>query len=556
MLDEPAPQGAPQLVSTHPRPENNMFTRILAAPSGSLLAAAPLLAVYPTPQVQDLGSLPGVNSSWAAINADGTVATGTAISPTSGAGAAWVWDEQFGYRLLESGGAFETIALFISADGSVALGQSSVAPGVGRTVALWNTSTGQRVDFPIGPDLSLLPAGISADGSVVAGTSHSASEVRRAFLWTPIGGAISLGLLGGTDSHARGISQDGSTIVGDARDAAGTKVAVRWRIDGSVERIPGLPLTATAGSATHVSEAGTYIAGTINDASAPSRIFFHDGITGLTHFGSGAGLSSPVQLRGMSTDGSTLLLERGSNETFLWRPGSTTLIPIEDGGHFQAGAISKNGGAVVGTYTDPSNGLSSAARWERSTGLLIQPGLGGSTSSYRISDDGSTLFGEADVAGGVLRPAIWRSSGQLGANFCAPTALNSSGRLGKLIATGNNSLGTPGLTFQATELPPATTSFVLASRTTTSPMAVAGSSGTLCLGGEVGRLLAPGQLQVTDAAGAFSLEVDPNVLPTPTSGTTAAVFGEAWSFQAWHRDVLVGPLTTSNLTNAVTVRFY
>ncbi len=53
--------------------------------------------------------------------------------------------------------------------------------------------------------------------------------------------------------------------------------------------------------------------------------------------------------------------------------------------------------------------------------------------------------------------------------------------------------------------------------------------------------------------GSISLTVDPQNLSTAT-GTTAAMAGQIWNFQAWHRDS-VGGSPTSNFTNAVTILF-
>jgi hypothetical protein len=55
------------------------------------------------------------------------------------------------------------------------------------------------------------------------------------------------------------------------------------------------------------------------------------------------------------------------------------------------------------------------------------------------------------------------------------------------------------------------------------------------------------------ATGTFSLRPNVHALPTPT-GLIAAVAGETWNFQAWHRDS-VGGAATSNLTDAVAITY-
>jgi len=75
-----------------------------------------------------------------------------------------------------------------------------------------------------------------------------------------------------------------------------------------------------------------------------------------------------------------------------------------------------------------------------------------------------------------------------------------------------------------------------------------GSQGVLCLGGPIGRY-AP-QTFATSALGSGALAVDLGALPQPT-GFRAALPGETWTFQAWHRDA--NPSVTSNFTHAVSI---
>ena len=81
-----------------------------------------------------------------------------------------------------------------------------------------------------------------------------------------------------------------------------------------------------------------------------------------------------------------------------------------------------------------------------------------------------------------------------------------------------------------------------------------GSVGVLCLAGSIGRFA--NAVLNTGASGTFSLQLDPTAIPQPT-GTVAAVAGQLWFFQAWHRDVRPGGgPPTSNFTNAAGVPFY
>ena len=80
-----------------------------------------------------------------------------------------------------------------------------------------------------------------------------------------------------------------------------------------------------------------------------------------------------------------------------------------------------------------------------------------------------------------------------------------------------------------------------------------GSQGNLCLGGQIGRYVGPGQIQNSGTAGEISLLLALGATPTP-SGLVAVQPGETWNFQCWFRDA-VGGQATSNFTNGVEIVF-
>jgi probable HAF family extracellular repeat protein len=84
----------------------------------------------------------------------------------------------------------------------------------------------------LGGDSSLALA-VSADGSVVVGWATNAAGQKRAFRWTAARGMQDLGTLGGSESEAHGVSADGSVVVGWACNAAGQPRAFRWTASGA-----------------------------------------------------------------------------------------------------------------------------------------------------------------------------------------------------------------------------------------------------------------------------------------------------------------------------------
>ena len=125
---------------------------------------------------------------------------------------------------------------------------------------------------------------------------------------------------------------------------------------------------------------------------------------------------------------------------------------------------------------------------------------------------------------------------------------------GIVLASGDPRLATGALELTATLLPPNSFGFFLTSQAQGNVVNAGGSEGTLCLGGNIGRFVGPGQVMNSGASGGLTLTVDLNAVPAATpTGVVAVQAGETWNFQAWHRDV--NPAPTSNFTDAVSVTF-
>ena len=96
-------------------------------------------------------------------------------------------------------------------------------------------------DLPGGPYQSFV-RDVSADGSVVVGTSRVADFTNSAFRWTPATGMVAMAP-GGTFSavsDAHGVSDDGSVVVGDGR-SAGNPEGFRWTQAGGFVGLGDLP---------------------------------------------------------------------------------------------------------------------------------------------------------------------------------------------------------------------------------------------------------------------------------------------------------------------------
>ena len=162
-----------------------------------------------------LGDLPGgdFRSSATGVSADGSVIVGGGHS-ARGWGEAFRWTPVNGMVGLGDlpGGLFNSVASGVSADGSIVVGHSDVGRTVGQAGSnaafRWTPDNGMvRLGELPGGDFHSSVGGISADGSVVAGRSHSASGM-EAFRWTSDGGIVGLGDLPGGSffSSASGVS--------------------------------------------------------------------------------------------------------------------------------------------------------------------------------------------------------------------------------------------------------------------------------------------------------------------------------------------------------------
>ncbi|MCP3914212.1 MAG: hypothetical protein GY711_01515 [bacterium] len=130
--------------------------------------------------------------------------------------------------------------------------------------------------------------------------------------------------------------------------------------------------------------------------------------------------------------------------------------------------------------------------------------------------------------------------------YCTPAAPNSSGgsaiigAFGSPVATDNT------LSLTADQLPTSQFGYFLASETDGFVFHPPGSSGNLCLGGQIARFV--GQVQNSGNLGSFGIAVD--LTSIPTSPPSSVVAGETWHFQAWFRDP-----PTSNFTDALRITF-
>lgn len=147
------------------------------------------------------------------------------------------------------------------------------------------------------------------------------------------------------------------------------------------------------------------------------------------------------------------------------------------------------------------------------------------------------------------------STPPLGTTYCGASETSREQRA-QCGAIGSSAVADSDLMLVTSQLPPNVFGFFLTSRDGGVVPNPGGSAGILCLQGNIGRFIAPGQILNSGAGGSFSLDIDLDAIPQG-AGTTAVVPGDTWRFQAWFRDVTTGsnPMATSNFTTGLAVTF-
>lgn len=245
--------------------------------------------------------------------------------------------------------------------------------------------------------------GVSADGSVVVGTSYSGG-----YRWTAGGGMKALDGL----SDAVDVSADGKSVLGHANSA--TRTPVIWTPSDVTTLAPLWgPTEIGAARANAISADGKVVAG--RALHAIPEVFFPaywpDPSTGIKL--SYEGKFTNGDTLDLSADGSVMVgeitvetPERSYLTAFRWTE-SEGVVPLSAGGGFSssihASAVSEDGKVIVGTMTNDI-GLTQAYRWTQETGAVPLPDLPGggvSGSASAVNGDGSMIVGAGSGESGT-----------------------------------------------------------------------------------------------------------------------------------------------------------
>ncbi len=133
-------------------------------------------------------------------------------------------------------------------------------------------------------------------------------------------------------------------------------------------------------------------------------------------------------------------------------------------------------------------------------------------------------------------------------NYCT-AAPNSTGVISKISALGTPSVSANDMFLSTNDLPNASFGFYVIGMTQGFVANPAGSSGNLCLSGSIGRNF---PASGSGNNGNITVAMDWARGIAQPSGFVAAMAGDTWNFQLWHRDVVAGS-ATSNFSEGLTV---
>jgi probable HAF family extracellular repeat protein len=258
---------------------------------------------------------------------------------------------------------------------------------------------------------------VSLDGKTVVGNKGD-----RAFVWNEIGGLELLPVvtLPYMASGCNGISADGTIAAGSVLDDMAGQPACRWTKENGAWSLEVLGDLAGGTSGSHayaMTPDGQVLAGFVNSASGTEAARWTrspEGTWAIQYLGDFAGGDFGSEAYGCSSDGS-VIVGRGSIKdgarAFRWTEG-TGLVDLGVVGKRKFAAAwgcSADGSVVVGEVFTTRGRDEVAFRWTLGQGMVslgVLPG-GKTSEADAVSADGSIIVGGSSTKRDGVRAFIW-----------------------------------------------------------------------------------------------------------------------------------------------------
>ena len=236
---------------------------------------------------------------------------------------------------------------------------------------------------------------VSADGSVVVGTSCTASGV-QAFRWTADTGIVAIPIPDGlTDSWATDISADADFLLGYVWISDSPPYGYegfRWHISGQLDRINSTGINVIAKG---ISGDGSIVVGTSWGTGISEEAFCWTSETGLSRLNDlhAEGVRSSAEAvsgDGLSVVGHRIYEGLPYRDCYRWNQSDVVGFDAHT-----ANATTSDGSVVVGGLDNHDTALFEAYRWTQETGLSL---LGTCLPNFHsralaVSGDGSVVVG-------------------------------------------------------------------------------------------------------------------------------------------------------------------
>ncbi len=346
-------------------------------------------------------------------------------------GETFLWTQAGGDLVLGSlPDTVSTLGMFISADGSVVMGESALPntshyPIFSYKQFRWTPADGVVEFIPLAGATNVTLAGLSDDGLTVSG-SASVNAQTTAYVWSPSGGGLALGALpGDTFSVAQDLSADGSVVVGQGGGGPQVFHGFRWTAQTGMVDLGFLP-GSQENDNLRVSANGQVVIG-LSAIATPfsTQAFRWTPQTGMVGLGYLPGHTSS-SATAVSADGSVVAgvsdaaASTAPYEAFRWTAstGMVGLGYLPGGGYYGSiSGMSRDGKVIVGlsdattgqqSYVSTASGDISIYTqpfiWTQATGMRsvadVLAAVGADLTGWtivnvRISPDGTTLAGSA-----------------------------------------------------------------------------------------------------------------------------------------------------------------